>query len=182
VTAVRGDGGLAARIEELLGSRHSVAAAALISSGGVTVAGRGADLDADFEIGPNALIGRSRRGRPRQPWTGEAVGPAGGIRASIQDMARLVAALLDGSAPGITALDPIAPFGKGARIGAGWITIAVEGRQIAWHNGGTGGFRSWVGLDRDTGTGAVVLSATSASVDRYGFLMLTEHTRTVINS
>ncbi|WP_220447730.1 serine hydrolase domain-containing protein [Nonomuraea diastatica] len=137
------------------------------------------------QLGPDALTGTSRRGRPRQPWTGEAVGPAGGIRATIGDMARLMAALLDGSAPGISALDPIAPFGKGARIGAGWITITVKGHLITWHNGGTGGFRSWAGLDRDTATGAVVLSATSASVDRHGFLLLTERaetTRTASNS
>ena len=34
--------------------------------------------------------------------------PAGGIRASITDMARLAQALLDGSAPGLAALDPVA--------------------------------------------------------------------------
>ncbi|WP_433517427.1 serine hydrolase domain-containing protein [Nonomuraea sp. CA-143628] len=134
------------------------------------------------QLGPNALIGRNRRGEPRQPWTGEAIGPAGGIRSSVRGVARLVAALLDGSAAGIAALDPVAPFGKGARIGAGWITIEAEGRQITWHNGGTGGFRSWAGLDRDAGTGAVILSATSVSVDPFGLSLLTEHTRTVLNS
>jgi len=36
----------------------------------------------------------------------EAIAPAGGIRASIDDMARLVQTLIDGSAPGIAALDP----------------------------------------------------------------------------
>ncbi|MFI1676287.1 serine hydrolase domain-containing protein [Streptomyces sp. NPDC020607] len=126
------------------------------------------------ELRPGALNGRSRRGRPRQPWTGEALGPAGGIRASITSMARLTAAILDGSAPGIAALDPVAPLGAGARIGAAWITVQVKGRPITWHNGGTGGFRSWLGLDRSTGTGVVILSATAASVDRQGFTLLTE--------
>lgn len=51
VTAVHGDAGLAARIQELLGTRHPVAAAALISPDGVRVTSRGAGLEADFEIG-----------------------------------------------------------------------------------------------------------------------------------
>jgi CubicO group peptidase (beta-lactamase class C family) len=127
------------------------------------------------ELRPGALNGRSRRGRPRQPWTGEGLGPAGGIRASITSVARFTAAMLDGSAPGIAALDPIARFGAGARIGAAWITIQVKGRPITWHNGGTGGFRSWLGLDRSTGTGVAILSATAAPVDRYGFTLLAEH-------
>lgn len=130
------------------------------------------------ELRSNALTGRSRRGAPRQPWTGEALGPAGGIRASIGDMAHLAAALLDGSAPGVTALDPIAPFGSDAHIGAGWVTIEADGRTITWHNGGSGGFRSWLGLDRAAGTGVVILSATSASVDRHGFALLNSITTT----
>ncbi|MET9862232.1 serine hydrolase domain-containing protein [Streptomyces smyrnaeus] len=124
------------------------------------------------ELRPGALRGRSRRGRPRQPWTGEGLGPAGGIRASITSMARFTAAILDGSAPGVAALDPVGPFGAGARIGAAWITIQVKGRPITWHNGGTGGFRSWLGLDRSTGTGVALLSATAAPVDRHGFALL----------
>jgi CubicO group peptidase (beta-lactamase class C family) len=110
-----------------------------------------------------------------QPWTGEALAPAGGIRASISDMARLVRALLDGSAPGLVALDPVANYaGPAARIGAGWMTLDAKGREVTWHNGGTGGFRSWVGLDRKAGTGVVLLTATAAPVDRHGFRLLAE--------
>lgn len=129
------------------------------------------------ELRPGALGGRSRRGRPQQPWTGEALGPAGGIRAAITSMARLAAAILDGKAPGVAALEPVAPFGSGARIGAAWITIEANGRPVAWHNGGTGGFRSWLGVDRSSGTGVAVLSATAAPVDRQGFTLLAEHSR-----
>ena len=126
------------------------------------------------QLRPGALLGRSRRGKPREPWTGEALAPAGGIRSSIQDMTRLAVALLDDSAPGIDALDPVAPFGGGTRIGAGWVITEVGNRSITWHNGGSGGFRSWLGLDRTAGTGVVILSATPASVDRHGFALLAE--------
>ncbi|WP_052850721.1 serine hydrolase domain-containing protein [Streptomyces avicenniae] len=126
------------------------------------------------QLRPGALTGRSRRGRPREPWTGEAVGPAGGVRATLTGMARLTAALLDGSAPGVAALEPVAPFGSGARIGAAWITVRMKDRDVTWHNGGTGGFRSWLGLDRAAGTGVVLLSASAAPLDRYGFALLAE--------
>ncbi|MFF2317597.1 serine hydrolase domain-containing protein [Arthrobacter sp. NPDC058097] len=128
-------------------------------------------------VRPTAVAGRSRSGRLMRPWTGEAVAPAGGIRASISDMARLLQALLDGLAPGLAALDPVANFaGPAARIGAGWMTLNAKGREVTWHNGGTGGFRSWVGLDRKAGTGVVLLTATAASVDRHGFRLLAELT------
>ncbi len=126
------------------------------------------------ELRSTSLIGRNRRGRPRAPWTGEAIAPAGGLRASITDMARLTEALLDGSAPGRAALRPVVSFGRGAAIGAAWITIEHRGRAITWHNGGTGGFRSWMGLDLKAGAGVVLLSARSVSVDRPGIRMLLE--------
>lgn len=122
---------------------------------------------------PGAVKGRNRSGRRQEPWTGEALGPAGGIRASISAMARLTEALLDGTAPGVAALDPVRDFSGGLRIGAAWMTLSGKGRQVTWHNGGTGGFRSWMGVDRGAGAGVVVLSATSRSVDRCGFRLLT---------
>lgn len=128
------------------------------------------------ELRSTALRGATRRGRPREPWTGEALAPAGGIRSTGHDMAALISALLDGSAPGIAALDPVADLGA-SRIGAAWITTTVKGRHTTWHNGGTGGFRSWLGIDRDAGVGVVVLSARSITVDGHGFVLLADLVR-----
>ncbi len=119
------------------------------------------------ELRPGALTGTTRRGRPREPWTGEGLGPAGGLRMTVVDLARLLVALRDGTAPGMAALDPIESF-QGSRIGAGWITTAFPGRTLTWHNGGTGGFRSWLGVDRSAGVGAAIVTATTISVDRVG--------------
>ena len=164
---------------ELLG--HAVAAAAGLTFKEL-VAGRlsaplgltSTDVPATADdLGPNALTGTSRKGRSQDPWVGEALGPAGGIRSTIGDMATLAGALLDGSAPGLAALDPVANFaGPAARIGAAWMTLEAKGRTVTWHNGATGGFSSWIGLDRESGTAAVLLSATTGSLDRHGFRIL----------
>ncbi|WP_131681614.1 serine hydrolase [Pseudarthrobacter sp. YALA5] len=125
------------------------------------------------ELRQTALSGRTRGGRIMQPWTGEALAPAGGWRANIQDMGKLTMALLEGTAPGNTALDPVARFaGPAARIGSAWLSLDVKGRTITCHNGATGGFRSWVGLDREAGTAVVLLSATASPLDRHGFRLL----------
>jgi len=131
------------------------------------------------ELRPTALAGRSRTGARRDPWTGEAIGPAGGIRSTIGDLSMLVGALLDGSSPGIRALDPVADFAQRIRIGAAWITIDLKGTPITWHNGGTGGFRTWLGLDRAAKTGVVVLSAASMPADGLGFKTLQQVTSKV---
>ena len=131
------------------------------------VAASRSDLRAD------AVEGTSRSGRRRQPWTGEGLGPAGGIRSTIGDMTSLMQALLDGSCPGAAALDPVERFsGPAVRIGAAWLVLSRKGRDITWHNGQTGGFASWWGLDRTAGTGVVMLSLTSSSIDRHGFELL----------
>lgn len=127
------------------------------------------------ELRAGAVVGHNRRGRVQEPWTGAALGPAGGIRSSITDLAALVSALLDGTAPGLGALEPAAPMGGRAHIGAGWVVLgAGRDHPVVWHNGGTGGFRSWLGVDRVSGAGVAVVSATSVSVDRHGFALLAE--------
>ncbi len=124
------------------------------------------------EIDAPDLRGSSRTGRPVEAWVGEAVAPAGGIRAGVDTMGAFLRSLLDGSAPGLAALDPVAGLSPRVRIGAAWITLEHRGRTITWHNGMTGGFASWIGVDREAGVGAVVLSARQQAVDRAGFRLL----------
>lgn len=94
-------------------------------------------------------------------------------------MAKLAQALLNGSAPGVAARDPVADFaGPAVRIGAGWLTTQHPRRStVTWHNGGTGGFRSWLGLNRERAAAVVVLSASAHSVNTLGMTLLDELAR-----
>ncbi len=125
------------------------------------------------DLGPYAATGTSRRGRAVEAWTGEGLGPAGGVRCTLRDLECLLVGLVTGSAPGIEALDPVASMrGDRLRVGAAWMVLRLRERTVTWHNGGTGGFRSMVCLDRDGGTGVALVSATARSVDAAGFALL----------
>ena len=54
----------------------------------------------------------------------------------------------------------------------GWHGHAAAGRPVLWHNGGTGGYSSFVGLARDVGVAVAVLSNSANRVDAVGFGLL----------
>jgi serine-type D-Ala-D-Ala carboxypeptidase/endopeptidase len=58
------------------------------------------------------------------------------------------------------------------RIGLHWITARTPGGEVMWHNGGTGGFRSFLGCNRVTGRAAVVLTNSVTSVDDLGMYLV----------
>ncbi len=66
------------------------------------------------------------------------------------------------------------------RIGLGWVTRRGHGRELHWHNGGTGGYRSFLGFDLESRTGVVVLSKSGDSVDDLGFHLLDSRYRLVV--
>ena len=57
-------------------------------------------------------------------------------------------------------------------IGLGWHILTSGNRRIIWHNGGTGGYRSFAGFTKDNHRGAVVLTNSSDSIDDIGFHLL----------
>jgi CubicO group peptidase (beta-lactamase class C family) len=59
-------------------------------------------------------------------------------------------------------------------IGLAWLTLDDKGRRVHWHNGGTGGFGSFVGFMPDEGIGLVALTATThpRDFDHAGILAL----------
>jgi CubicO group peptidase (beta-lactamase class C family) len=123
---------------------------------------------------PGAVAPRNRRGRAVEPWANVAIAPAGGVRSSAADLVVLLRAMLDRSVAGADAMDPVAPFVGSMRIGAGWLTGPLLRRTVTWHNGGTGGFRSFVGIDRDHGVGVALVSASTRSVDGAAARLLAE--------
>ncbi|WBB77249.1 serine hydrolase [Micromonospora sp. WMMD882] len=117
--------------------------------------------------------GSRAAGRPADAWTGSGWAPAGiGLWSTAGDLGRLVTALLAGAAPGADATTPRFTEDDRNRVGYGWFTTRHGDREVVWHNGGTGGFRAYVGVDRAAGRGVVVLGNTDRRVDAIGLRLL----------
>jgi hypothetical protein len=106
--------------------------------------------------------------RERVPnWDLPTLAGAGALRSTANDLLNFIAANLR------TTSSPLAPAissmltvrrplpAPGQQIALGWhIATGDGGREIVWHNGGTGGYRSYIGFDPKNRTGVVVLSNT----------------------
>ncbi|MEV4776520.1 serine hydrolase domain-containing protein [Microbacterium sp. LWH12-1.2] len=113
---------------------------------------------------PDLTTGYSATGIPQEAWSIGPFAPAGGIRSTIGDMASYVQALLDGTAPGASAMDRHLDGEDGAE-GYAWLILDQDdGSTLTLHNGQTGGFASFLVLDRESGKGAVVLSNSAAQL------------------
>lgn len=112
-------------------------------------------------------------GRPTAPWVGEGYAPAGlGVTTTAADLARYATALLEGRAPGMAALEPRADAMPGLRIGLAWVVAGSDADPVVWHNGGTGGTRTMLALDRGTGEATLVLTNTARDVTGAGLVLL----------
>lgn len=126
-----------------------------------------------------AITGFTANGLDAAPWTMAGYAAAGAIRSTPHDMGLYATALLEGNAPGLAALTPQfdADADGAERIGYAWFTEQLEGRQITWHNGGTGGYSSFLALDLEDRTAIVVLGGTAGSVDEAALVALGEQAR-----
>ena len=128
----------------------------------------GTRIDADVPA-PDLLPPHQANGRPTEPWTGSGYGPAGvGVTTTAADLVRYAEAILDGTAPGLDALEPRWPAMLDQRIGLGWMVSGT----VSWHNGGTGGMRTMLAIDREAGTAAIVLASTAIDVTGAGLALL----------
>lgn len=111
-------------------------------------------------------------GDPVANWTLAALAGAGAVVSTPGDMLRFARANLDDSkGPLAQAMQlahrPLRDAENGRRIGYAWLS---EPDGIVWHNGGTGGFRSFIGFDPAQGRAVVVLAnAFLDGVDALGF-------------
>jgi CubicO group peptidase (beta-lactamase class C family) len=132
------------------------------------------DQRARLAVGHNAQL------NPVANWDLPTLAGAGALRSSTNDMLTFVEANLglvtSPLAPKMAAmLTARRPTGApGLDIALGWHILTRNGHDLVWHNGGTGGYRSFVGYDATARLGVVVLSNTStaAGVDDIGLHLL----------
>lgn len=112
-------------------------------------------------------------------WTFRAMAPAGALVSTARDQALFLEACLGlRQTPLRTAIDEsIKPLldmeALDAKVGLGWLIMQAEGCRVIFHNGGTGGFRSFIAFSPERKTGVVVLASNSAvNTDKLGFELL----------
>lgn len=111
--------------------------------------------------------------RPTPIWTMASLAGAGGLLSSLHDLLLFVSAALAGTPPLYASmLEPLAKAGaSGREVGLGWM-LRTSDYRVAWHNGGTGGSRSFLALDLNNRRAVVVLSNTANSVDQLAVELL----------
>jgi len=113
-------------------------------------------------------------------WDLATLAGAGGLRSTANDLLLFLAAAMRQTpttlAPAMTSLLSVrrptpAP---NMQIALGWhVHQLADGRELVWHNGGTGGYRSFMGYEPKSGTGIVVLSNIAMpAVDDIGMHLL----------
>jgi D-alanyl-D-alanine-carboxypeptidase/D-alanyl-D-alanine-endopeptidase len=110
-------------------------------------------------------------------WDFDALAGAGALRSTAGDLTKFLAAaagLVHTPLDSAFQLAEVIQFdaGPSMRIGLGWHVIGPDTSMIYWHNGGTGGYHSFIGFDPRRKIGAVVLSNSTLSIDDIGLHVL----------
>jgi CubicO group peptidase (beta-lactamase class C family) len=114
--------------------------------------------------------GRNRNGRVTSNWDLGALEGAGAILSTAEDMSIFALAQFDTTNRDLL-LTREKTFSEtpDRGIGLGWhITSAEDGREIFWHNGGTGGYRSCMAIDPGTENGVIIMTNVSAGNNSAG--------------
>ena len=113
---------------------------------------------------------------PVANWELPTLAGAGALRSTANDLLNFLAANLgytkSSLAPAMAAMLTVRrPTGMpNVEVALGWHITTHEGQETIWHNGGTGGYRAFIGFDPKRRIGVVALSnaETAAGVDDIG--------------
>lgn len=147
----------------------------LVDSLGMTMTG----TKLSPEMTKNLAKGYNEKGEPTSGWDFDALAGCGAIRSNISDMTKYLAFQMgktDGehSSYKLDFKEYLTLMQKrrfetnipNTAIGMAWhISETMWDRTVIWHNGGTGGYRSFLGFIPETNTGIVVLSNQANDVD-----------------
>ena len=109
---------------------------------------------------------------PTPRWRFDGYAPAGAWLSTAADLERFMRGMLKSDAAGADTRQPQAQTGGPDAMGYGWLIREVTGAKVYWHNGSTGGYYSFLGVQPETGRGIVVLAARNEAVEGIGFAWL----------
>ena len=136
------------------------------------------------EMKKNLAIGHSN-GVEVEKWDLPTLAGAGAIRSTAVDMLKYLAANMGIEKSNLYPAMQLAhknsrSEGSSPIVGLGWHTMVFDELDIIWHNGGTGGYRTFAGFIKGGNKGVVVLSNSNASVDDIGVHLL--HQASALNN
>lgn len=112
-------------------------------------------------------------------WDFDVFRAAGGLRATIGDMAIYLRANIVPEATPLSAAlraahSPLYTVDPSVAVGMNWIvaTRKEDGRVAVWHNGETGAFHSFLAFDPARREGVVILANTATDIDAQGWKIL----------
>jgi D-alanyl-D-alanine-carboxypeptidase/D-alanyl-D-alanine-endopeptidase len=107
------------------------------------------------------------KGKPSHTWQFQALAGAGALRSTVDDLLKFAAANLGQGNPRMTGVLASCHavrhevVSDRLRIGLAWHLSPLRTgspQWVTWHNGATGGYASFLGFVKETGTAVVVLS------------------------
>jgi hypothetical protein len=120
-------------------------------------------------------IGHDARREPVGNWDLPTLAGAGALRSTANDMLSFLALHLGYAASELTPaaatmLNERRSAGAAGEVALGWHIMPGEDTEYVWHNGGTGGYRSFVGFEPKSRIGVVALTnlSTPIGVDDIG--------------
>ncbi len=152
---------------------ESLAKARILVPLGMTMTG----VTLTAEMKRHLVRGHDAEGKVVANWDLPTLVGAGGLRSDAEDMLRFVDANL---APPTTPLQaamqashaPLVDAGPEMKVGLNWHIRSTPTHTIVWHNGGTGGYMSFVGFDVERKVGVVVLENSTHGPEDIGFHLL----------
>lgn len=126
----------------------------------------------------NLALGYDAEGSRNSNWDFDALAGAGALRSTASDMAKFIAANLGLVKTSLA--DSLAEAQKmrtaaelpAQKIGLGWFSDPLDNRQLIFHGGGTGGYVTFVALDKEKKTGVFVATNSTSKSDDIGVHIL----------
>ncbi|HZL44010.1 MAG TPA: serine hydrolase [Verrucomicrobiae bacterium] len=122
--------------------------------------------------------GHNAAGQPAKNWDLPALAGAGALRSTANDLLKFVRANIGLSGSNLLPAMHVMQQSRHSAgspymdVGLGWHIARRFDTVLIWHNGGTGGYHSFMGFDPQSKRGVVVLANSANSIDDLGFHIL----------